>query len=297
MWLNVRFFNAAGQLVSERGAYNSATAVLDTASTRVYELVQGLDSTQSGVTGLPQGPSFHFVLNNAVLKDNRIPPQGFSNAAFEKIQAPVVAASFEDQQYWDDTPFSVPANAVRAEVRLYHQTSSKEYMEFLLNENTTNTAGQTAYNQWVATGKSSPVLVQYDSLDFALGAQFAPISYGLGKRGSNGRVPLLDYRGDASVSGAGLELKIERGRPNQVALAMWSANMASEPFLGGTRYVASPTFRTPAITLDASGKGTIALALVPSMVGTVRNYQVLLRDPGDPYGIGLTNALHVEFYP
>lgn len=297
MWLNVRFYNAAGVLVSERGNYNYSTAVLDTSNTRVYELMQGLDATQAAATGLPPGESFHFVLNNTVLKDNRIPPQGFSNAAFELIQAPVVGTSYEDQQYWDDTPFSVPANAVRADVRLFHQTSSKEYMEFLLNENTTNTAGQTAYNQWLATGKSSPVLMQSATLHFALGAQFAPVSYGLGKRGSNGRVPLLAYRGDASVSGAGLELKIERGRPNQVALAMWSAKMASEPFFGGTRYVANPTFRTPAITLDASGKGTIPIALTPLMIGTVRNFQVLLRDPGDPFGVGLTNALHVEFHP
>ncbi len=175
VWLNVRFFGAAGQLLAERGAYNPATAVLDGSSTRVYEIVHGLDAVMSGITGLAPGPSFHFVLNNTVLKDNRIPPQGFDKRAFVEIQDPPVAASYEDQQYWDDSSFVIPAGAVRAEVRLFHQTSSKEYMEFLLNENTTNTAGQTAYNQWVATGKSSPVQMQLATLDFAAGAHFAPV--------------------------------------------------------------------------------------------------------------------------
>jgi hypothetical protein len=297
MWLNVRFFNTMGMLVGERGAYDSTTAVLDTSNTRVYELVHGMDAIQAGVTGLTAGPSFHFVLNNEVEKDNRIPPQGFSNATFQAIQDPVVGGNYEDQQYWDDTSFTVPATAVRAEVRLYHQTSSKEYMEFLLNENTTNTAGQTAYNQWVAKGKSSPVQVRLATLDFSAGAQFEPVSYGLAKRLSSGRLPLLSYHGSPSVSGGSLQVTVERGLPNKLAMALYSAKMASTPFQGGTCYVASPYGRTPAITLDSHGIGAFAVPLSPTMIGTVRNYQVLLRDPGDPFGVGLTNALHIEFWP
>jgi len=34
-----------------------------------------------------------------VIKDNRIPPQGFSNATFEAIQDQVVGGSFEEQAF------------------------------------------------------------------------------------------------------------------------------------------------------------------------------------------------------
>ena len=41
-------------------------------------------------------------------------------------------------------------------VTLYYQTSSREYMEFL-RDNTSDPAGQTAYDLWVTFGKSAPV--------------------------------------------------------------------------------------------------------------------------------------------
>ena len=223
---------------------------------------------------------------------------GFSNAAFTGVQAPSVPANlYADGQYWDDTLFALPTGARSADVTVYYQTSSKEYMEFLLNQNTTNTAGQTAYNQWVAKGKSAPVQVQLATLVFSAGAQFAPVSYGLAKRLSSASVPVLGYRGSPSISGGGLSLTVAQGFSNQLALALWNPRMASVPFQGGTRYVGSPIYRMPAIRLDANGRGTIAVPLSPALIGTVRNYQVMMVDPGDPYGVGLTNGLHVEFYP
>ncbi|MEO0649274.1 MAG: multiheme c-type cytochrome, partial [Planctomycetota bacterium] len=87
MWLNVRFFDASGALVDERGFYDTATADLSTSDTKVYEMELGLDDAMSVATGLPAEKSFHFVLNNKIFKDNRIPPRGFTNAAFEAVQA------------------------------------------------------------------------------------------------------------------------------------------------------------------------------------------------------------------
>ena len=295
-WLNVRFFDAGGTLVAERGAYDAANAVLNENDTKVYEIRHGMDAYMSGVSGLPIGHSFHFVLNNVVLKDNRIPPPGFTNAGFDAIQDPAVGASFSDGQYWDDSLFTLPPGAARAEVRLFHQTTSKEYIDFLLNENTTNNAGTTAYNQWLATGKSAPVQMQLATLDFSAGAVFQPVVYGLAKRLSNGRIPTLSANGSPSLSGGNFSLVIQRGTPNQLALGLWSPNMASVPFAGGTRYVGSPSFRTSSTVLNASGNGAIAIPLAGNMIGTTRNYQVVMRDPADPSGIGLTNGLHVEFF-
>ncbi len=157
MWVNVKFFDEAEQLIQEHGAYDFQTAILNTGDTKVYEARFGLDETMAALTGLPAGESRHFVLNNTILFDNRIPPIGFTNAAFELIQADPVGYTYEDGQYWDDTQFPLPKGAVQAVVTLYYQTTSKEYIEFLLNENTTDDRGQVAFDQWVLHGKSAPL--------------------------------------------------------------------------------------------------------------------------------------------
>ena len=157
MRLNVRFLRADGSLLKEHGAYDTATAELDTSSTKVYEAEHGLDASMASTTGLSAGASFHFVLNNTIVKDNRIPPRGFTNAAFEAVQAQPVGYSYADGQHHDDTSFTIPALARRVEVTVYFQTTSKEYIEFLRDENVTNNTGQIAYDQWVLGGKSAPV--------------------------------------------------------------------------------------------------------------------------------------------
>ena len=163
MWLSVQFF-ACNDLVNPivtDGAYNAGTAVLDTATTKVYEIQGGLDSDLAAMLGRPAGPASHFVLTNAIFKDNRIPPRGFTNAKFAAIQAGPVAYSYGDGQYWDDTFFDIPAYGTGAKITLYYQATSKEYIEFLRDNNPNpgnpNNAGQTAYNLWVSNGMSAPV--------------------------------------------------------------------------------------------------------------------------------------------
>ena len=165
MWLNVRVFDELDQIVAEYGHYDFATATLTTHDTEVYECKLGLDANMAAATGLPAGVSFHFVLNNQIYKDNRIPPRGFTNAGFESVQAGPVGASYADGQYWDDTVFDLPCDATRAEVRLYYQTTSREYIEFLRDENTTTDRGDIAYDEWVASGKSAPALMGTAAID------------------------------------------------------------------------------------------------------------------------------------
>lgn len=157
LWLNAQFFDAAGALLQEYGGYDYDAATLDSASTKVYEMKLGMDDAVAQAAGLPAGESHHLVLNNVVLKDNRIPPIGFTNAAFEAVRAAPAAYRYADGQYWDDTTFAIPPGAADAVVTLYYQTSSREYMEFLRDTNVTNNAGQIAYDAWVARGKSAPL--------------------------------------------------------------------------------------------------------------------------------------------
>lgn len=157
MWINVVFRDENLAIVAERGRYESASGDLTTPDTKVYEGKLGPDEAMAAQTGLPAAPSFHFVLNNKWYKDNRIPPRGFTNSAFEAVQAAPVAAFYADGQYWDDTRYRVPPGAVTAEVAVYYQTASKEYITFLRDENVTNDAGEILYEQWALTGKSPPV--------------------------------------------------------------------------------------------------------------------------------------------
>lgn len=160
MWLTIEFRDDILQTVVYRGAYDALSATLTTEDTKVYEAQLGIDRTVASATGLPRGPSFHFVLNNKYFKDNRIPPRGFTNAAFEAVLAAPVAADYADGQYWDDTDFRIPPGATSAVVRLYYQTASKEYIEFLRDENITDFTGEVLYNQWALLGKSPPELMK-----------------------------------------------------------------------------------------------------------------------------------------
>ena len=172
MWINVQFLDKSGVLVQEHGAYDSATAILSQGDTKVYEAHLGVDAAVSALTGIPEGVGFHFAANNVWIKDNRIPPRGFTNAGFESVQAAPVGYSYIDGQYWDDTDFTIPAGATQAEVRVYFQLVSKEYIEFLRDENDQTgvdplnpSTGEIAYAQWVLHGKSPVVEMDFMTID------------------------------------------------------------------------------------------------------------------------------------
>jgi hypothetical protein len=171
VWLNIKGYDAeGGSLVYESGAYDFGTAVLtEDADAKIYEIQPGISTRLSPIVGLPVGKSFHFVLNDTVFSDNRIPPRGFTNAAFETIQSPAVAHAYADSQYWDETEYTLPANTRFVEVTLYYQGTTKEYVEFLrdANESPSPHIGDDFYNAWAATGKAAPVVMAFDTISVA----------------------------------------------------------------------------------------------------------------------------------
>jgi hypothetical protein len=161
IWLHVVARDAGGGVIFESGAYDSGSGVLThDAALKVYELHAGLSPALASALGMPAGPSFHFVLSDSVYLDNRIPPRGFTNAGFALVQSPPVGHTYADGQYWDDTPYVLPSQAATVTVTLYYQTTSKEYVEFLRDENVTNDAGQVLYDAWAAHGMGAPVVMQ-----------------------------------------------------------------------------------------------------------------------------------------
>lgn len=297
MWIGLRFFDASNALIAERGAYDPATAVL-VPDTTIFETKHGLDAAMAVETGLPQGESFHFVLNNEILKDNRIPPRGFTQRAFEAVQAEPVGATYRDEQYWSDSRFAIAAGSARVEVRLWHQTTTKEYIEFLRDENRTNNAGQIAYDQWVLHGRSAPVQMAATSLELAAPPCPTPIPYGRASETALGTRPVLSFAGEARLSTNKLHLRLDRSYGNSFGALLWSAAPESPPFAprGGSWYLAPPrqvlaTFRT-----DAFGSsGWVRVPITPALVGEERYFQFLVRDPSSSSGAHFSSALHVDF--
>ena len=168
MWLHVRALDDDRTVVFESGRYVFASATLDgydagsgdpdyDPNLHVWEAQQGISAPVAALVGLPAGTSAHLSLNNVRLKDNRIPPRGFTNASFAAVDAQPVGATFADGQHWDDVVYPVGPAATRAEVTLYYQTASREYVEFLRDENTTTAAGDILFDLWDQHNKSEPV--------------------------------------------------------------------------------------------------------------------------------------------
>jgi hypothetical protein len=154
MWLNLQAFDESGALIYQSGVYDPATGILTLdPDIKVYEAEQGLTAEWAQAAGLSAGASFHFVLNNTVVKDNRIPPRGYTVAAFDKPGLRPVGATYADGQHWDDTVYPVPAETESILATLYYQTASKEYVDFLRTEGGAD--GATVGALWDAS-KSPP---------------------------------------------------------------------------------------------------------------------------------------------
>jgi len=170
MWLQVEAYDANGALIYSSGAYDAATGILteDTAL-QLYEAKHGISPDLAAQLGLPAGESFHFLLNNEILNDNRIPPRGYDFAAFEAAgAAPYTNGTadptrYADGQYWDTTTYTLPAAPEVVIVRLLHQVASREYIEFLRDNSPffgdPNSNGQILYALWEGNGRSTPTIM------------------------------------------------------------------------------------------------------------------------------------------
>lgn len=119
-----------------------------------------------------QHETFHFILNNKVLADNRIPPWRMDrNEAFARNAQPVPATQFGSPapggvfNHFDDVALAPPAGATRADIELLYQTSSWEYIQFLALANPGTspflaTAGQELFDAYRATGGSAPEVMK-----------------------------------------------------------------------------------------------------------------------------------------
>jgi hypothetical protein len=170
MWINAVFLDTSGKILKEIGKYDTkvdtifgesikAPTLLDPQETTVYEILFAISEDQAKKYGTKPGKSFHSVLNDTVIKDNRIPPEGFRNAEFQKHLAQPVGAVYADGQYWDDVELHLPKGCKKVIVRLMYESISWEYLKFLAEENKTDDWGRRLYEAWTKTGKCEPTVM------------------------------------------------------------------------------------------------------------------------------------------
>jgi hypothetical protein len=130
-----------------------APAAIGTNERYVDELVYEMKPS-SEITG--ETTTFHFVLGDDRYKDNRIPPKGFRiTDASARLSQPRWAGGdalgyFSAAEYaggYDDVSLTIPSGADYVEVRLFYQTTSREYVEFLRDEINGNPNNRTLPSQ------------------------------------------------------------------------------------------------------------------------------------------------------
>ncbi len=185
MWVNVSFFDAQGRLLDEIGRYGEQEmsvlggtvklpTLLDPQRTRIYECLPALSSEQARKYGRQPGPSFYFVLNDYIAKDNRIPPRGFNTAAFAERHCQPVGVSYADGQHWDELDLALPAGTARVAVRLMYQSVSAEYVVFLAEEDRSSDWGRKVYEVWRQTGHCPPEVIAEVASDVSPAAPSGP---------------------------------------------------------------------------------------------------------------------------
>ncbi|HVZ23807.1 MAG TPA: hypothetical protein VG871_22190, partial [Vicinamibacterales bacterium] len=177
IWLNLQVRDANGGLVFESGAYDPDTAQLtEDPQARVYEVLQGIwnyhGTGTCDVENATGDPMFHFVLNDCIARDTRIPPLGFTPATPSDpngydlrpvgITYPETSPGSGVLVNYDVVSYSlaVPAGTVgplTATARLYYQTSSNYYIRFLRQQAIDNDFA--AENDMCAGGPNRPYSV------------------------------------------------------------------------------------------------------------------------------------------
>lgn len=139
-----------------------------------YDRVSGASISLADVAALQPGEyqeSFHFVLNNKVVKDTRIPPYGMDyNESLIRSIVPVPSNQYGNPlpgqtfNYWDELVLNPPLGAISATINLMYQPTSWEYIQFLYlaNNGSVNflaNEGSNLLDAWVNTNMAEPHLM------------------------------------------------------------------------------------------------------------------------------------------
>jgi hypothetical protein len=172
----------ANQLLSL--GYSSNLALNFDRDTGAVDLTLGQLAAQSPGT---DHETFHFVLNNTIVKDNRIPPYMMSyDEARVRNALPVPAAQYGNPttggyyNYWDDVALNPPPGAESATIDMLYQPTSWEYIQFLYLSNNGGNAfladeGLNMLDAWLNTGMAAPYTMASTAWVNTSGCAYPPV--------------------------------------------------------------------------------------------------------------------------
>ncbi len=168
MWLELDVLDSGDHVVAGSARYDQVTGALEhDAQARTYESQLGT----LGGDGVVRH-SFHFVENDTVMLDTRIPPEGFVPPADRDI-VPVGRDYLDpisgEYRNYDEVSYTLPAlcgtGTLRLRARLRYQATTREYVEFLRDTAPPSvdpvTAGaswgEVAFEAWSTHGGDLPI--------------------------------------------------------------------------------------------------------------------------------------------
>ena len=241
----------------------------------------------------------HFLLNDVVLSDTRIPPWGLAYDETRKRNAlPVPDTQYGNPgpggtyDHWSEVNLDPPVGAVSATIELLYQPTSWEYIQFLALTNDGSIAtlaevGDDLLVTWLLTGMAAPHVMATTS--WTAGATVDPwLDLGDGMAGLTG-TPRL--RGHGSLTaGHSMSLSLENAAPGANAFLIGGLSAIHAPFKGGVFVPA----RDLVVDFAVGPAGTLKLdAVWPEGItpGSPLWLQYWIADPAGPQGFAASNAV------
>jgi hypothetical protein len=228
-WVAITLVDDAKNETTLLGAYDEATGqIAATPATHVYRAEHG---SWDGTKGVPES---HLALHDMIISDTRIPPTGFTPSPTTQ---PSDEIDYKDGQggfkAFDEATFNVtiPASASgkqHLEARVYYQSMTRDYVDFLKTANNTNTKGTELSSIYEATGKAPPILVASASADIDLGtAPTTSSSSTGGGAGTGGSGTGGGGGGSTKDSGCGCTLGADDGVATSAAATVVAIGLAA----------------------------------------------------------------------
>ncbi len=156
MWLEVTVTGPGGEALLESGLYDHDVGdLVGDDQLRIYHAQLGNDGQLN----------YHMIKQDELLTDTRIPPRGFRPDQ-SMVPLGIEYEILDDGSYahWDLAPYSmaIPSEQtgpLTVHARLWYQTTTRAYVEFLQSENYTDDNGDILMDAWLEYGMDTPELM------------------------------------------------------------------------------------------------------------------------------------------
>lgn len=203
-WIAVFLVDEQGNERALLGGYDADTGEIQhEPKTHEYRAVHGRWNEAEGRGEKEE----HLALHDMIISDTRIPPKGFVPSP---TTMPTAEIDFSDgnggYRHYDEATFTltVPADVSGTQTlsaRVYYQSMTREYIEFLRAENHTDDRGEKLFEIYEATGEAPPILVASDEARLDIGS--GPDNTGGNGGAANGNGGAANGNGGAADGGGG----------------------------------------------------------------------------------------------